>query len=80
MTSLSKSITLNLLKSFQSLGMSPIISDMMLLTYRYLEQFSDRLDTMKKALRLKGFNLHKYNHRQLTIVANLIIVICQAFI
>ena len=63
---------LNLIKSLNSLGLSPIISDMMLLTYRYLEQFSDRLETMKKAIRLKGFNLHKYNHKQLTIVANLI--------
>ena len=63
---------LNLLKSLQSFGLSPIIGDMMLLTYRYLEEFSDRLDTMKKALRLKGFNFHRYNKRQLTIVANLI--------
>lgn len=63
---------LTLLKSLNSFGLSPIISDMMLLTYRYLEEFSDRLDTMKKALRLKGFNLHRYNKRQLTIVANLI--------
>ena len=63
---------LTLLKSLNSFGLSPIISDMMLLTYRYLEEFSDRLDTMKKALRLKGFNLHRYNQRQLTIVANLI--------
>ena len=63
---------LSLLKSFNSFGLSPIISDMILLTYRYLERFSDCLETMKKALRLKGFNLHKYNQRQLTIVANLI--------
>ena len=71
---------LELLKTCQSLGLSPIISDMMLLTYRYLEEFSDRLDTMKKALKLKGFSLHNHGHdkqhksisRQLTIVANLI--------
>ncbi len=63
---------LNLIKSFHSFGLSPIISDMMLLTYRYLEEFSDRLDRMKKALRLKGFNLHKYDHRQFIVVGNLI--------
>ena len=61
-----------LIKTLKSFGLSPIISDMMLLTYRYLEQFADRLDTMKKALKLKGFNLHQYNRQQLTIVGNLI--------
>jgi cobalt/nickel transport system permease protein len=63
---------LSLLKSLKSFGLSPIISDMMLLTYRYLEEFSDRLDRMKKALKLRGFSLHRYNKRQLTIIANLI--------
>ncbi len=69
---LATSSFLTLIKSFNSFGLSPVIADMMLLTYRYLEQFSDRLDTMKKALRLKGFSLHHYNSRQLTIVTNLI--------
>lgn len=60
--------TLNTLKS---LGLSPIISDMMLLTYRYLEEFGDRLITMQRGLRLKGFHPHKLNRRNLKIIANL---------
>ncbi|WP_069790704.1 cobalt ECF transporter T component CbiQ [Cyanobacterium sp. IPPAS B-1200] len=60
------------LKTFQSLGISPIINDMMLLTYRYLEQMGDRLLTMERALQLKGFNSKKFNRRNLKIIANLI--------
>ncbi|MBE9221884.1 cobalt ECF transporter T component CbiQ [Cyanobacterium stanieri LEGE 03274] len=60
------------LKTLQSLGLSPIINDMMLLTYRYLEQMGDRLLTMEKALQLKGFKLHKLSRRNLKIIANLI--------
>ena len=60
------------LKTFQSLGISPIINDMMLLTYRYLEQMGDRLLTMERALQLKGFNGKKLNRRNLKIIANLI--------
>ena len=63
---------LTTLKTLKSLGLSPIIGDMMLLTYRYLEQMSDRLLTMKRALRLKGFNGHKFNGRNLRIISQLI--------
>ncbi|AFZ48038.1 cobalt ABC transporter, inner membrane subunit CbiQ [Cyanobacterium stanieri PCC 7202] len=60
------------LKTFQSLGISPIINDMMLLTYRYLEQMGDRLLTMQRALQLKGFKAHQLNRRNLKIIASLI--------
>lgn len=63
---------LTTLKTLKSLGLSPIIGDMMLLTYRYLEQMGDRLITMKRALRLKGFNWHKLNGRNLRIISQLI--------
>lgn len=63
---------LTTLKSLKSLGLSPIISDMMLLTYRYLEQMGDRLLTMKRALRLKGFNWHQLNRRNLRAISQLI--------
>ncbi len=63
---------LTTLKTLKSLGLSPIISDMMLLTYRYLEQMGDRLLTMERALRLKGFNWHKLNARNLRIISQLI--------
>jgi cobalt/nickel transport system permease protein len=62
---------LTTLKTLKSLGLSPIISDMMLLTYRYLEEFGDRLTTMERGLRLKGFYPHRLSRRNLRIIANL---------
>lgn len=62
---------LTTLKTLKSLGLSPIISDMMLLTYRYLEEFGDRLITMERGLRLKGFHPHRFSRRNLKIIANL---------
>lgn len=63
---------LTTLKTLKSFGLSPIISDMMLLTYRYLEEFGDRLITMERALKLKGFHGHNLSRRNLKIIGNLI--------
>lgn len=60
-----------MLKTLRELGLSPIISDMMLLTYRYLEELSDRLVTMQRALKLKGFHVHKVSKRNLKVIASL---------
>ncbi|MBL1210880.1 cobalt ECF transporter T component CbiQ [Geminocystis sp. GBBB08] len=60
------------LKTLKSLGLSPILSDMMLLTYRYLEEIGDRLMTIEKGLRLKGFHPHKFSYRNCQIMGNLI--------
>ncbi|MBF2056605.1 MAG: cobalt ECF transporter T component CbiQ [Cyanobacterium sp. T60_A2020_053] len=60
------------LKTLKSLGLSPILNDMMLLTYRYLEEISNRLLMMRRALKLKGFNGQKLTLRNLQIIANLI--------
>ncbi|BAQ64236.1 cobalt ECF transporter T component CbiQ [Geminocystis sp. NIES-3709] len=62
---------LTTLKTLRSMGLSPIISDMMLLTYRYLEEFGDRLTRMQRALKLKGFQPKKINKRNLKVIANL---------
>ncbi len=59
------------LKTFRKLGLSPIISDMMLLTYRYLEELGDRLLRMQRALQLKGFNHHNFRPRNLKVIASL---------
>lgn len=59
------------LKTLRQLGLSPIISDMMLLTYRYLEELGDRLITMQRALQLKGFHPHNLSRRNLKIIASL---------
>lgn len=60
------------LKTLKSLGLSPILNDMMLLTYRYLEEISNRLLMMRRALKLKGFSGQKLTLRNLQIIANLI--------
>lgn len=62
---------LTTLKTVRSMGLSPIISDMMLLSYRYLEEFGERLTRMQRALKLKGFQPHKITKRNLKVIAHL---------
>ncbi len=62
---------LNTIKALRSLGLPYIIIDMMLLTYRYLEEFSDTLQQMQRAIQLKGFRLNKLSTRNLRIIAQL---------
>ncbi|MGK7930151.1 MAG: cobalt ECF transporter T component CbiQ [Microcystaceae cyanobacterium] len=63
---------LETIKALRSLGLPWILIDMMLLTYRYLEEFSDTLKQMQRSIHLKGFRLNKLNKRNLRIVAQLI--------
>ena len=58
-------------KAMRSLGISSIIIDMMLLTYRYLEELGDRLTSRQKAIKLRGFNPGKLNRRNLKTIAQL---------
>lgn len=62
---------LTTLKSLRKLGLSEIIIDMMLLTYRYLEELKERLITMERALKLRGFHPHHLSKRNLQIIASL---------
>ena len=62
---------LTILKTLRELGLSPIIGDMMLLTYRYLEELGDRLITMQRALQLRGFRFNAFSRRNLQIIASL---------
>ncbi|MGK7942914.1 MAG: cobalt ECF transporter T component CbiQ, partial [Microcystaceae cyanobacterium] len=62
---------LNTIKALRSLGLPWIMIDMMLLTYRYLEEFGDMLQQMQRSIHLKGFRLRKLNKRNLRIVAQL---------
>lgn len=63
---------LTTIKALRSLGFSSIIVDMMLLSYRYLEQFSDLLLQMQRAMKLRGFEFKKLSFRNLTILSRLI--------
>ncbi len=66
---------LTTLQTLRSLGLSPIINDMMLLTYRYLQEIGESLITMQRALKLKGFNFNQFSKRNLEIIANLIAIL-----
>lgn len=65
-----------LLNALRSLGISPILTDMTLLTYRYLADVVDNFTTMRTAMRLRGGNRPPHhwltlNWRHLTQAANL---------
>lgn len=62
---------LNLIKGMRSLGLSPILADMMLLSYRYLFELADQLNTMKRATQLRGFQPTKFSRRTLQVYAAL---------
>ncbi|MBE9115898.1 cobalt ECF transporter T component CbiQ [Lusitaniella coriacea LEGE 07157] len=46
---------LSSIKALRSLGLPGVIADMLLLTYRYLEQLGETLGTMQRAMQLRGF-------------------------
>lgn len=45
---------LSLLQALRSLGLSPILADMTMLTYRYLYDVTENLATMQTAMQLRG--------------------------
>ena len=59
------------MKAMRSLGLPAVMIDMMLLTYRYLEQLSQSLRKMQQAMRLRGFHFHSFNRRTFSTLANL---------
>lgn len=48
---------LDMLKALRSLGMPPLLTDMALLTYRYLFDIANQLATMQLAMKLRGYGL-----------------------
>lgn len=60
---------LTLIKSVRSLGLSVILTDMLLLSYRYLFEIGSELEMMKKASELRGFQPQKFSVRNLGIFA-----------
>ena len=44
------------IKALKNLGLSKVIVDIALLSYRYLEELGETLNTMQVAVRLRGFN------------------------
>ena len=62
---------LNSIKAMRSLGLPRVIVDMSLLSYRYLEELSETLVTMQRAMRLRGFNPQGFTRRNLKVFAQL---------
>jgi cobalt/nickel transport system permease protein len=60
------------LKTLRSWGLPTILVDMMLLTYRYLEELADILTNMQRAMRLRGFQAQRLNRRTLQIISQLV--------
>lgn len=48
-----------LLRSLRALGLPTLLTDMTLLTYRYLFETADMLSTMQRSMRLRGFGYAK---------------------
>ena len=62
---------LSSIKAMRSLGLPRVIVDMSLLSYRYLEELSDTLTTMQRAMKLRGFNGNGFTRRNLKVFAQL---------
>ena len=63
---------LSSVKGLRSLGLPPVIVDMTLLSYRYLEEVGAMVDTMERAMKLRGFDKHNFQYRNLQVLARLI--------
>ncbi len=58
-------------RALRSLGLPPILADMILLTYRYLYEIGDSFRTLRTAMRLRGFRGHHLNRRTLAALVSL---------
>ena len=59
------------IKAMRNLGISPIITDMLLLSYRYIFELSHQLSMMLKATKLRGFKSSQISWRNLSVYAAL---------
>lgn len=60
------------IKALKNLGLSKVIVDIALLSYRYLEELGVVLSTMQTAIKLRGFNHHKINYSYLQVLASVL--------
>lgn len=61
---------LTTIRTLRTLGLSPILTDMMVLFYRYLFELGDRLHTMQSAMGLRGFKRTRLTPRALQTFAS----------
>ena len=62
---------LSSIKAMRSLGLPKVIVDMSLLSYRYLEELSETLTTMQRAMKLRGFQSKGFTKRNLQVFSQL---------
>jgi len=60
---------LTTIKAMRALGLPAILADMLLLAFRYLHEIGGDLHKMQTAMRLRGFNKHRFSVRGLHILA-----------
>lgn len=59
----------SIMKALRSFGLSNILIDMAMFTYRYLFELLEQLEQMQLSMRLRGFNKNKF--RNITKIASL---------
>jgi len=62
---------LTTIKAMRALGLPPVLADMMLFSYRYLHEISDDLETMERAMELRGFRARHLGTHTLVVLASL---------
>ena len=62
---------LSSIKAMRSLGLPKVIVDMSLLSYRYLEELSETITTMQRAMKLRGFQPKGFTNRNLKVFSQL---------
>jgi cobalt/nickel transport system permease protein len=62
---------LTTIKAMRALGLPPILADMTLFSYRYIYEIGDDLETMEKAMGLRGFRARRLGGRTLSVLASL---------
>ncbi|MBK8020998.1 MAG: cobalt ECF transporter T component CbiQ [Chloroflexi bacterium] len=58
-------------RTLRLIGIPPLLTDMLLLTVRYIFEFADMLSRMQRAMRMRGFEMSKLNRRGMSQLAGL---------
>lgn len=62
---------LTTIKAMRALGLPPVLTDMTLLSYRYIYEIGDDLHTMETAMGLRGFRARRLSGRTMGVLAAL---------
>ena len=62
---------LKIISALRGLGLPPLLADMILLSYRYIYEIGDYFQSMKKAVKLRGFRSDRPNLKTLRTLSSL---------